>query len=367
MQKNELNRPIDRQAEKPSAPRRPLFAPVLISFALILAIVAAFWVAVVDDPNGGRPVAVATIEDAVPTETGSLASGSVEAPLAPEAPPAAEQPDNIQLAGMPQLPPEIGGDPSLLEFSSFGPIPRVSPDGRSPREAYARRSPPVADGVARVVIVVGGLGLSQTGTQTAIETLPEDITLAFAPYGSSLQRWVGKARDDGHEVLLQVPLEPLNYPQENPGEHTLLVSGGANNRQDLHWALGRMTAYAGVMNHMGGRFMADERALVPFLGEIGERGLFYLDDGSTEQSLAATIGQALNTPVLTADRILDRQRSPGAVEKELAALEAIARVRGVAIGVASAFPASVEAIARWAADATARGIIIVPASAAIGS
>lgn len=374
MPKNDLNQPIETKAAKPSRPaRRPLVGPLLISVALVLAVVAAFWVAVVDDPDGGRPTAVATIEDAVPAATGSVTTDPQR--VATEArgtqpvqevqqPP--RDPENVQLASLPQLPPAVAGDPSLLEYSNDGPLPRVSPDGRRPREIYARRSPPVPEGVPRIVIVVGGLGLSQTGTQSAIETLPEEVTLAFAPYGSSLQRWVGKAREDGHEVLLQIPLEPLNYPQENPGEHTLLVSGG-NARQDLRWVLSRMTSYAGVMNHMGSRFTGDERSLVPFLGEIGERGLFYLDDGSSPQSLATSVGQALNVPVLTADRILDAVRSPAAIEKELAALEAVARVRGLAIGVASAFPASVEAIARWAADAGSRGIIIVPASAAVDS
>jgi uncharacterized protein len=374
MIRNDLKQPIETEAPKPPKPaRRPLFAPLLISVALVLAVVAAFWVAVVDDPDGGRPTAVATIEDAVPTATGSVpteprrvATETEGGQPAQEVQQPPRDPENVQLASLPQLPPAVAGDPSLLEYSNDGPLPRVSPDGRRAREIYARRSSPVPDGVPRIVIVVGGLGLSQTGTQTAIDTLPEDVTLAFAPYGSSLQRWVGKAREDGHEVLLQIPLEPENYPQENPGEHTLLVSGGGA-RQDLHWVLSRMTSYAGVMNHMGSRFTGDERALVPFLGEIGERGLFYLDDGSSPQSLATSVGQALNVPVLTADRILDAVRSPAAIEKELAALEATARVKGIAIGVASAFPQSVEVIARWVADAAARGIIIVPASAAADS
>jgi hypothetical protein len=313
-------------------------------------------------------VAVASIEEAVPAATGSVASGNVpiEA-VEPRLPTLPEEPAGVQLAALPQLPPAVAGDPSLLEFSSYGSLPRVSPDGRRARDAYARRSPPVPEGVARIVIVVGGLGLSQTGTQAALDALPEDITLAFAPYGSSLQRWVGTAREDGHEVLLQVPLEPMGYPEENPGEHTLLVAGGSDNRQDLHWVLGRMTSYAGVMNHMGARFTSDERALVPFLGEIGERGLFYLDDGSSPQSLAASVGEALRVPVLTADRTIDRARSPESIANELRALEAIAHTRGLAIGIASAFPASVEAIALWAAEAQTRGIIIVPASAAIDS
>ncbi len=49
----------------------------------------------------------------------------------------------------------------------------------------------------RIAIVVGGLGLSQTGTQRAIEALPEEITLGFAASGNSLQRWMQEARRGG--------------------------------------------------------------------------------------------------------------------------------------------------------------------------
>jgi polysaccharide deacetylase 2 family uncharacterized protein YibQ len=381
MLKKDLNNPIEtKPARPPKPPRRPIVTPLVISLALVLAVVAAFWVAVVDDPDGGRPVASAPIENAVPNATGSVgsqdagittdtqiasASPNIEMPVQELQQPPRDQ-ENLQLASLPQLPPALIGDPSLLEYSNSGPLPRISPDGRRPRDIYARRSSPVPEGVPRIVIVVGGLGLSQTGTQSAIEALPEEVTLAFAPYGSSLQRWVAKARERGHEVLLQVPLEPQNYPEENPGEHTLLVSGGSS-RQDLHWVLGRMTAYAGVMNYMGSRFTGDERALVPFLGEIGERGLFYLDDGTSPQSMATSVGEALKVPVLKADRVLDAKRSAAAIEKELDALEAVARVSGLAIGVASAFPQTVEAISRWTDAATERGIIIVPASAAVDS
>jgi polysaccharide deacetylase 2 family uncharacterized protein YibQ len=341
MAKNsDLNQPFNRKPEERPRRRLTLVAPALVSAALMLAIIAAFWVAVVDDPNGGRAVAVATIEEP-PAATGSLAEEA-----APESAPTPPGPDEPAMdVAVLRMPP--GGDPGLTELSPFGPLPRVSHDGRRPRDVYARRIDPVPREVPRVIIVVGGLGLSQTGTQSAIEELPEDVTLAFAPYGMSLDRWVAKARGEGHEVLLQIPLEPSNYPQENPGEHTLLAStNGGGNRDDLHWALGRMTGYAGVMNYMGARFTADEHALVPFLGEIGERGLYYLDDGSSPQSRASVVGEGLRVPVLVADRIVDVSRDPVEIERELLALEAIARTRGFAIGVASAFPVSVKTIAR---------------------
>jgi polysaccharide deacetylase 2 family uncharacterized protein YibQ len=254
----------------------------------------------------------------------------------------------------------------LAEQSPFGLLPRVSPDGRRPREAYARRAPAAGPDTPRIAIVVGGLGMSQTGTQKAISALPEDVTLAFASLGSSLNRWAEEARGEGHEILLQIPLEPIGYPDTNPGEHTLLVSPDRHrNRQDLHWNLGRMTAYAGVINHMGSRFTGEDAAMLPFLGEIGERGLFYLDDGSIPQSRATAIGEALQVPVMTADLVIDQDRSVDAIERSLRQLESIAAERGVAVGVASAFPTSVETIARWAGEAPARGVMIVPASAAL--
>lgn len=361
MAKNDLNTPMHRKGrERPGNPRRyPLFAPLLISFALVLAVVAAFWIAIVDDPHGGRPVAVATIADSEPAVTGSVASA---ADVDDTSKPAAAGP---QLARLPASPPAIGARSGLFENSAHGPLPRTAPDGRRPRDVYARNSPPLGPGVPRIAIVVGGMGLSQTGTLKAIEALPEDVTLAFAPYGFSLQRWVTKAREEGHEVLLQIPLEPENYPQENPGEHTLLAAAGGGNRDNLHWVLSRITGYAGVMNYMGARFTSDKEALLPVLGEIGARGLFFLDDGSSERSLTGQVGEAVQLSVARADRIVDGARQAAEIERELTMLEVIARSRGVAIGVASAFPTSVDTIARWAKDARDRGIVLIPVSAAL--
>ena len=362
MAKNEdLNRPLYRNVREWSLPWRSFAASAVISAALLLAVIAALWVAVVDDPDGGRAEAVAAIEDAAPAATGSVAAAGG---LVPDEPMPQVTDDEPALAALPFSAAAIGGDPGLVQQSAYGPLPRVSPDGRRPRDVYARRTDSLPSGAARVVLIVGGLGLSQTGTQNAISRLPEEVTLAFAPYGASLQRWASKAREEGHEIMLQVPMEPVGYPEQNPGEHTLLASAGGRNRDDLHWILGRMTGYAGVMNHMGGRFTAEEQAMVPFLGEIGERGLYYLDDGTSPQSRAKLVAEALRVPFLTADRIVDRSRAQGEIERELAALEAAARARGLAVGVASAFPASVETIARWAREAQSRGVFVVPASAA---
>ncbi|MET0170070.1 MAG: divergent polysaccharide deacetylase family protein, partial [Aliihoeflea sp.] len=79
-------------------------------------------------------------------------------------------------------------DPELIEPSDYGLLPRRDAEGRRPFDVYAR--PWSGTRGTRITIVVGGLGLSQTGTQRAIEVLPAEVTLAFAPAGNSLDRWM---------------------------------------------------------------------------------------------------------------------------------------------------------------------------------
>ncbi|GGB03428.1 hypothetical protein GCM10011491_34500 [Brucella endophytica] len=263
---------------------------------------------------------------------------------------------NLRIAHLP--------DPELIEQSALGPLPVRGPDGRRPLDVYARGWSGARG--ARVAIVIGGLGLSQTGTQNAIRQLPEEVTLAFAPQGNSLTRWMQTARQRGHEILMQVPLEPFDYPRVDPGRHTLTVDGGAQkNINDLHWTLSRITNYTGVMNYMGARFTADPAALTPVVEEIGRRGLFYLDDGTSARSQVERIALEQATPFAAADLLLDAVQERGEILKKLDELERTARARGAAMATGSAFPVTVEAVSIWANEAKTRGIEIVPVSALV--
>ncbi|TGV30022.1 divergent polysaccharide deacetylase family protein, partial [bacterium M00.F.Ca.ET.168.01.1.1] len=83
---------------------------------------------------------------------------------------------NLKVAHLP--------DRALIEASDSGPLPIRSADGRRPFDVYAR--PWSGSRGARVAIVIGGLAVSQTGTQAAIAKLPAEVTLAFAPQGNSI-------------------------------------------------------------------------------------------------------------------------------------------------------------------------------------
>ncbi len=253
-------------------------------------------------------------------------------------------------------------DEALIEDSEVGPLPIRSIDGRRPADVYAR--PWSGTRGARVAIVIGGLGVSQTGTQQAVQKLPPEVTLAFAPQGNSIGRWMQEARREGHEIVMQVPLEPFDFPSVNPGRNTLTVEATPDeNLTNLYWTLSRTTNYTGVMNYMGGRFVADPAAMTPLMEELGKRGLLYVDDGSSARSVASDLALKNRVPFAAGDLAIDGERDRGAILKKLDQLEATARAKGFAVGTGSAFDVTVDAVQSWVAEAKKRGIEIVPISA----
>jgi uncharacterized protein len=262
--------------------------------------------------------------------------------------------------------PRMAGQPNpdLLEQTDAGKLPTVAPDGLRPMDQYAR--PWSGARGTRIAIVVGGLGLSQTGSQKAVQQLPAGVTLAFAASGNSLQRWMQEARRKGHEILLQIPLEPFDYPANDPGPNTLLTaSTPKQNLERLHGAMAQLTNYTGIMNYQGARYLSDEKALQPILQDVAKRGLLFLDDGTSSLSKTEAVSDSTNAPHAFADLVLDGQLQTQSILRKLDDLERIADRQGTAIGVAAAFDESIEAIRQWSEEATQRGIEIVGVSAIV--
>ena len=261
-------------------------------------------------------------------------------------------------------------DKRLIEKTSFGLLPKIGGDGARASEVYARpllTGGKIKAGAPRIALIVGGLGLNPQGTEDAIASLPGAVTLGFAPYGADLEKQAARARDDGHEIILQVPMEPFDYPANDPGPHTLTTGAApAQLIDNLRWHLGRFTGYTGVSNFLGGKFMADTAAFTAALREISGRGLIFVDDGTSARSLTAQISSSLGAPAVAADVAIDADPRPEAIDAALVKLETIARARGRAAGTAQALPLSVEKIARFARALEGRGVALVPASVIAG-
>ena len=388
---DDLSAPLG-QGRKRKRWKFPVRPPTVVAGLLGLCVaVFMVWAAVVDDPSGGEPVVVLSTEAPPQTKKPDdlAANADTAEPKAVVPVPDAKQPEPVKgpPAGMQTvtiidgasgnrqevLVPAQGAarvaavDPKLLETTRHGSIPRISLDGGRAFAVYARpvNETPAKANLARVALVVGGLGIGSSNTAEAFAKLPGAVTFALAPHAGDLERLASRARGEGHELLLQLPMEPFDYPDNDPGPQTLLTSLAPEQNIDrMHWLMSRFQGYVGVTNFMGSRFTASDAAFAPVLREVAKRGLMYLDDGSAPRSLASQIAGANNLPFAKAGVVLDAVPTPVEIDRALSRLEAMARETGVAIGVASALPVSIARIAQWAKNAEARGFLLVPISAA---
>ena len=311
---------------------------------LLFLLAIAGLIAVTGDPRAGAPrVRLSLGHPAAPAAAGfNGPAASVTGPVALASGPAG--------AALPSAP--IAG---LTAPGPGGLLPVIGPDGRTPAQAYAR---PFHDTSApKVALVIGGLGLNAKSTRQAIEDLPPEVTLSFVPYADGLQGWIDLARAGGHEVLLEAPMEPLDYPQNDPGPYTLMAADPAPETvKRLEWLLSRATGYFGVTNYLGGRFLTSDPAMSAFSGALRQRGLAFIDDG-------AAAARGGNLPRASADRVIDQNLDGGSIDQELAGLEASAQHQGRALGSGFAYPVTLQEVQRWASGLAARGFVLAPASA----
>lgn len=248
-------------------------------------------------------------------------------------------------------------DPALIEDGPFGPLPRIDADGRRPLLVY-RRPFDLDQDRPLIAVVVIGLGLQDEVTESAL-ALPGAIGLQFSPYAPGLAAWVARARGGGHEVLLGLPMEPPDFPDSDPGPHTLLADLSlSENTTRLFWLLSQATGYVGLAGS-GGRFAESEHA-GPLLEELAGRGLGLVEIGSPRLAEAAA---AHALPYAGAGQPIDDDPSGVAIDYGLAGLEEEALATGRAIGVAQPYPLSLERLQLWASTLEGKGLVLAPVSA----
>jgi polysaccharide deacetylase 2 family uncharacterized protein YibQ len=235
-----------------------------------------------------------------------------------------------------------------------------------PWRLYARPFP-LADPRPRIAIVVTELGLSRAATEAAIDRLPPEVTLAFNPLAPNLQSWIVKARARGHEVMLDLPMEPLAYPSEDPGPNALLASlGEVENLRRLGFLLSRADGYVGVATYMGSRFEGSAELIEPVLRRLAEKGYLFLANRSGPTSEVPAIAAALQLPYAGNDRFLDTEATRVAIDGRLQQLERLARTRMGAVAMGLPYPVTIERVAAWAETLGAKGIALAPVSALVG-
>lgn len=391
---DDLSAPL---GQKPMRRKRRLRLPftAIQAFTVLLGLFLLAFIGFAifnNDPLGGEPIARVVLRQADSTKDAKAeekaanpTAGHEEKTAAKETAPGDQRtitiidgssgarhdvvisPENGDKADTTTAPGMMAGvDQRLLEPSRYGMLPVVA-DGVRPFTAYAAEADRAkAAKMPVVAIVIGGLGVGAAKTNDAIMKLPGAVTLAFTPYGADPGKLAERARAQHHEILLQIPMEPYDYPDNDPGPQTLLATLGPDQNLDrLYWHLGRLQAYVGIANFMGARFIATEPVMQPILRDAAKRGLAFFDDGSAPRSVASAVAGAQAMPFAKGDVTIDAVPTPGEIDRALAKLEELAKERGYAIGTASALPVSIERIGLWVKGLDAHGVMLAPLTTAM--
>ncbi len=253
----------------------------------------------------------------------------------------------------------------VTEDTAEGALPRIAEDGARPWQVYARPFN-MADRRPRVSIVITDLGLSRAITDQAIAQTPPTVTLSFNSQGAAVGAWGTRARQDGHEILIQVPIEPFDYPRSDPGPDTLLTNlSSSENIARLLKSMRQATGYVGVTTTYGSRFTSDPTRFGLILQELRKRGLMVLDSRVVPHGVVTDMARHAGVPVATSTQRLDINLDPQAITEALENLEMTARQTGRAVGITAATPVMINQLQAWAKTLPEHGIALAPLSAMV--
>lgn len=255
--------------------------------------------------------------------------------------------------------PETVSEPDILDLPADLSAPDIDTVLQPTRPIIERASLPAAEPqLPQITVVMDDLGLDPKTTRRAI-ALPAEVTLSFLPYGRASQGLAEEALARGHEVMVHIPMEPEG--DADPGPNALSTEHPS---EQIALALARQLdlfpGAIGFNNHMGSRFTADVRSLLPVMREARARGLLFLDSRTTANTLAAKIGAAAGATTVSRDVFLDHAVGADGLLAQLDELENTARATGRAIAIAHPHELTLDVLEVWTRGLAAKGLELVP-------
>ena len=193
---------------------------------------------------------------------------------------------------------------------------------------------PPEDGLPKVAIIIDDLGYDKKIAAKFLE-LDVQFTFSILPFSPHQKKIARRAQKKGLEVILHLPMEPMEYPAADPGQGTLLADMPPDRLiSQLEKNLDTLSEIKGVNNHMGSRLTAESNQLYQIFSILKKRGLFFIDSRTTADSLCRPTARMFKVPFAQRDVFLDHQQQPEFIRKQIKELIEIAHRHGEAVGIA---------------------------------
>ena len=220
--------------------------------------------------------------------------------------------------------------------------------------------PPDARGKLAILLDDGGQKLNLV---PAAAELPAEVGFAILPFLPKSSETAVALHEAGHEIWLHLPMEPENYPANDPGPGAILMSMTPDElRTTLHSAINNIPHAVGVNNHMGSRATADLKTMTWIMQDLKSRGMAFIDSRTTVHTVAEEAAQAQGVPTSRRHVFLDNERSRAAIRTQLDEAIYRSRMEGEIIAIGHLDPVTVEVLSQELPALSALGADLVKPS-----
>lgn len=221
------------------------------------------------------------------------------------------------------------------------------------------RPQPPANARGKLAILLDDAGQNDDLVALA-SALPAEVGVAVLPFLPKSAETATALYKAGHEVWLHLPMEPQNYPKDDPGPGAILVSMTTEElRTTVHTALNNIPHAVGVNNHMGSKATADLKTMTWIMQELSIRNMAFIDSRTTIRTVAEEAARAQGVPTNRRHVFLDNERSASAIRKQLAEAVYRSRMEGEIIAIGHLDPVTVEVLTADLPGLASRGADLV--------
>jgi polysaccharide deacetylase 2 family uncharacterized protein YibQ len=161
----------------------------------------------------------------------------------------------------------------------------------------------------------------------------QPLTLAILP-GRPHSESVYKRWKNRFEFIVHMPMEPIGYPEDDPGAMALMTTMSPSDvREHLLSILERYPEVAGINNHMGSKFTQNRSLMDVVMNVLKQKDMFYMDSRTSAESVAVPVANSNGVPVISNDVFLDNRKSREYIRGQLKELVDTARDHGSAVGI----------------------------------
>ncbi|MFN2357796.1 MAG: divergent polysaccharide deacetylase family protein [Desulfotignum sp.] len=230
---------------------------------------------------------------------------------------------------------EKNGHPILYEvFEGLGDIRK---------EPSAVPLPPEDDSI-RIALIIDDIGYDKKIAMDlhALEPNISFSVLPWSPFGRVIS---GMLEDRGAEIMLHLPMEPVEYPEVNPGPGALLASMPPDVLiAQLEKNMMDISGISGVNNHMGSMLTTQANQMNQIFTILKKRNLFFIDSRTAKHSQCRASARLLQIRFAERDVFLDNFQDVAYISGQFAQLKKIAEKHGTAIGIGHPYPATLETL-----------------------